>query len=140
MDYNNGIFDGKYFHLKKKLVNKKDYDNFLEKNSIIRYKSLKKIKLIDYGFGIAIFLIFFMVEIGLPTLESYGFLDKLEDKPPFCFFMFYIEDILNIIIGDYTFPIAFGVLIIVLAVMLITTISKILLNYEKYIKIKFMIE
>ncbi|KAI4834558.1 fam-m protein [Plasmodium brasilianum] len=28
-DYDNGIFDGKYFHIEKKLIKKKDYDNFL---------------------------------------------------------------------------------------------------------------
>ncbi|SBS99930.1 hypothetical protein PMALA_073120 [Plasmodium malariae] len=44
MDYNNGIFDGKYFHFKKRWIRKKDYDNFLEKNRRIGDISLKKIK------------------------------------------------------------------------------------------------
>ncbi|KAI4837657.1 hypothetical protein MKS88_003070 [Plasmodium brasilianum] len=76
IDYNNGMFDGKYFHFEKKCMKKKDYDHFFEKKRIGNI-ALKKIKFRNYGFGVAVFVIYFLLGIGIPSL--YG-IDSLNIK------------------------------------------------------------
>ncbi|SBT00829.1 Plasmodium exported protein (Pm-fam-a like), unknown function, partial [Plasmodium malariae] len=79
LDYNNGMFDGKYFHFEKKWVKKKDYDTFLEKKRRIQNIALKKIKFRSYGCGITIIFFFFLLGIGLPILRVY----ELSENPLF---------------------------------------------------------
>ncbi|SBS98038.1 Plasmodium exported protein (Pm-fam-a like), unknown function [Plasmodium malariae] len=135
MDYNNGIFDGKYFHFEKKWIRKKDYDNFLEKNRRIRDIKLKKIKFRSYGFGVAIFILFFLFGIGLPILKVLDYLNEVLSP---------LESVLTNLASDeakkFSFLILFGIVIIILSVLIIGSIPKILKNNEKYKKIKYMTE
>ncbi|KAI4841048.1 hypothetical protein MKS88_000816 [Plasmodium brasilianum] len=157
VDYNNGMFDGKHFHFEKKWIRKKDYDTFLEKNRKIKNIALRKIKFRSYGFGIAIFFFFFLMGIGLPILRAY---ESVEGAPftPFktCWEFIYeglhLETIIpkiktellptkEIIPGaEYFFLGTFVVFIILLAALIIVAIPKILRNYEKYKKIKYISE
>ncbi|SBS94728.1 Plasmodium exported protein (Pm-fam-a like), unknown function, partial [Plasmodium malariae] len=133
-DYNNGIFDGKYFHFEKKLIKKKDYDSFLEEKRRIRDITLKKIKFRSYGFGIVIFFLFFLFGIGLPILHGLEYLKNVLSP---------LETLLGSA-GDqakkYSFLISFGILIIILSIIILVSIPKILKNNEKYKKIKYMTE
>ncbi|KAI4838049.1 hypothetical protein MKS88_003472 [Plasmodium brasilianum] len=134
MNYNNGIFDGKYFHFEKKWIKKKDYDNFLENNKRIRDIKLKKIKFRSYGFGIVIFFLFFLFGIGLPILHGLEYLKDVLSP---------LEGVLESAEGEakkYSFLILFGILIIILSIMILVAIPKILKNNEKYKKIKYMTE
>ncbi|KAI4840243.1 hypothetical protein MKS88_001601 [Plasmodium brasilianum] len=162
IDYNNGMFDGKHFHFERKFMKKKDYDNFVEKKKRTRDIALKKIKFRSYGFGIATFLIFFLLGFGLPI--SYGY-EMVKDATftPFksCWEFIYnnlglkqiieaIKSLVNQESGggalsqagvpgvEYFYIGIFCLLIIVLAIILIVTIPKILRNNEKYKKIKYM--
>ncbi|SBT00355.1 Plasmodium exported protein (Pm-fam-a like), unknown function, partial [Plasmodium malariae] len=133
-DYNNGIFDGKYFHFEKKLIKKKDYDTFLEKKRRIRDITLKKIKFRSYGFGIVIFFLFFLFGIGLPILHGFEYLNNVLSP---------LEKLLESAgegVKKYSFLISFGILIIILSVIILVAIPKILKNNEKYKKIKYMTE
>ncbi|SBS98659.1 Plasmodium exported protein (Pm-fam-a like), unknown function [Plasmodium malariae] len=134
VDYNNGIFDGKYFHFEKKWINKKDYDSFLEKKRRIRDIKLKKIKFRSYGFGVFIFFLFFLFGIGLPILKGLDYLNEVLSP---------LESVLESAEGEakkYSFLILFGILIIILSIMILVAIPKILKNNEKYKKIKYMTE
>ncbi|SBS99525.1 Plasmodium exported protein (Pm-fam-a like), unknown function [Plasmodium malariae] len=143
IDHNNGMFDGKHFHFKKKFIKKKDYDDFLDKNRKTSNIALKKIKFRSYGFGIAIFILFFLLGIGLPILRT---LD-LGDSPKLETFSYLWklmegnvgETIKNLGVQNF-FLIIFFVSIVVPAVILIITIPKILSNNEKYKKIMLMTE
>ncbi|KAI4841418.1 uncharacterized protein MKS88_000139 [Plasmodium brasilianum] len=134
MDYNNGIFDGKYFHFEKKWIKKKDYDSFIEKNRKIRDIKLKKIKFRSYGFGVFIFFLFFLFGIGLPILNGLNYLKEVLSP---------LEELLKLA-GDgvekYSFLILFDIVIIILSVLVVGSIPKILRNNEKYKKIKYMTE
>ncbi|SBS96772.1 Plasmodium exported protein (Pm-fam-a like), unknown function [Plasmodium malariae] len=133
-DYNNGIFDGKYFHFEKKWIKKKDYDSFLEKNRRIRDIKLKKIKFRSYGFGVFIIFLFFLFGIGLPILKG---LDYLKDV------LTPLDNLLQSVGGGvekYSFLILFDIVIIILSVIISVSIPKILRNNEKYKKIKYMTE
>ncbi|SBT85472.1 fam-m protein [Plasmodium malariae] len=143
IDYNNGIFDGKHFHFEKKLIRKKDYDAFLEKKRRIRDISLKKIKFKSYRIGSAIFLLFFLLGIGLPILQGFELLKKAGEaikKLP------HMDDVWTAIetcLGPakyHFFLIAFSTIIIILVVILVIVIPKILGNNEKYNRIKAMYE
>ncbi|SBT86401.1 fam-m protein [Plasmodium malariae] len=140
IDYNNGIFDGKHFHFEKKLIKKKDYDDFLEQSKRVGDIALKKIKLRNYGFGFSIFIIFLLLGIGLPILKGYRLLDNLSNTMPFSFVMFFIVDSVNPVLEKYIYLISFCVLIIIVSIILIITIPKILRNNEKYNKIKLLTE
>ncbi|SBS93620.1 Plasmodium exported protein (Pm-fam-a like), unknown function [Plasmodium malariae] len=148
VDYNNGMFDGKYFHFEKKWIKKKDYDTFLEKNRRIKNIALKKIKFRSYGFGIAIFFFFFLMGIGLPILRAYESVEGAHFTPfKTCWEFIYTtlglgaDGETQVIPGvEYFFLAIFVFLIILLAVSLIVTIHKILRNNEKYEKIKLMVK
>ncbi|SBT85602.1 fam-m protein [Plasmodium malariae] len=142
IDYNNGIFDGKHFHFEKKWIKKKNYDNFLEKKRRIRAITLKKIKLKKYGFGVALFFIFFLMGIGLPIKRGFELsVDDLDSK------RYAIEKAIIDFVKELTsleegqiYIILFAVVFIILAIILIIAIYKIIRNNEKYNKIKLMTE
>ncbi|SBT85613.1 fam-m protein [Plasmodium malariae] len=142
IDYNNGMFDGKHFHFEKKWIKKKDYDNFLEKNRRIRDITLKKIKFKNYGFGVAIFFLFFLIGTGLPILRGIemSISEENRKKQQFLFeFIGKLKEIMQLDEGTI-YLILFGVVIIILSVIVIIAIYKILRNNEKYKKIKLMTE
>ncbi|SBT86376.1 fam-m protein [Plasmodium malariae] len=142
MDYNNGMFDGKHFHFEKRMVKKRNYDDFLERKRRIYNIAFKKVKFRSYGFGITIFFFFFLLGIGLPILKGLESVEGLLVIKPiekFC-------DLINEIPGlnDYSvlhiFLVLFSILIVSLGVIIIISIPKILKNNEKYKKMKLMIE
>ncbi|SBS93707.1 Plasmodium exported protein (Pm-fam-a like), unknown function [Plasmodium malariae] len=157
VDNNNGMFDGKYFHFEKKMIKNKDYNYFLEKKRRICDIDLKKTKFRSYGFGVAIFFLFFLSGIGLPLLRAY---ESVKDSSftPFKICWEFIYNTLNLetiipkvktvepgsvasIPGvDYFYLVIFVVLIVTLGILLIVAIPKILRNNEKYNKIKSMTE
>ncbi|SBT86815.1 fam-m protein [Plasmodium malariae] len=136
-DYDNGIFDGKYFHFEKKLIKKKDYDNFLERNKRISDILLKKIKFRSYGFGVVTFILFFLSGITLPIIKGVGYLNTVNEK---------LMELIKLIAGEvnalkpYIGVITFGVFIIITGIIFLIIIYKILCNNEKYKKIKSMSE
>ncbi|SBS93980.1 Plasmodium exported protein (Pm-fam-a like), unknown function [Plasmodium malariae] len=143
IDYNNGMFDGKHFHFEKKWIKKKDYDNFLERNRRICDISLRKIRFRKYSIGVAMFLIFLLLGIGIPILSSLpslkeawesitnnGILKSLKDNVEA-----WGENVLS-----YLIIALFSVLMVMLAIMLIVGFYKILRNNEKYNKIKLIKE
>ncbi|KAI4841155.1 hypothetical protein MKS88_000390 [Plasmodium brasilianum] len=143
IDYNNGMFDGKHFHFEKKWIKKKDYDDFLEKKRRICNIALKKIKFKNYGYIVAMFVIFFFFGIGVPVLSNLDSLDTawkgLDDK-----------NILKILydavkkwdqtVNSYIYFTLFSVLMLTLIIVLVKGICKILRNNEKYNKIKLITE
>ncbi|KAI4841580.1 uncharacterized protein MKS88_000173 [Plasmodium brasilianum] len=134
VDYNNGIFDGKYFHFEKKWIKKKDYDSFLEKKRRLKDIKLKKIKFRSYGFGVIILFLFFLFGIGLPILHGLEYLENVLSP---------MNSLLQLAVDQekkYSFLISFGILIIILSIMILVSIPKILKNNEKYKKIKYMTE
>ncbi|SBT00975.1 Plasmodium exported protein (Pm-fam-a like), unknown function [Plasmodium malariae] len=152
-DYNNGIFDGKYFHFEKKWIKKEDYDNFLKKKRIIHDTLLKKIKFRSYGFGVVLFIFFLLLGIGLPILRGI----ELGKDAPFKTFSYIWKPIYKAFSSSvstqraqvgteavpgvqYFYLVLFSVLMIILAVLVIVFITKILRNNEKYKKIKYMTE
>ncbi|KAI4839641.1 hypothetical protein MKS88_002198 [Plasmodium brasilianum] len=140
IDYNNAMFDGKHFHFEKKWMKKKDYDDLVEKNRRISNITEKKIKFRSYGFGLALFLLFFLLGIGFPILKVLGTSKILGTTDPFEQFLTYIKNYLGKIYlpEKYFYPLSFAIVIILLAVTIIISISKILINNEKYKKIKLM--
>ncbi|SBT86048.1 fam-m protein [Plasmodium malariae] len=134
-DYNDGMPDRKYFNFEKKWIRKKDYEIFQEQNKRISDKNFKKIKFRSYGFAVAVFFLFFLFGIGFPILQGLELLEPLQKQ---------LLGILSEIIGDPTVvqhficSIFYGVLIIILAIIIIITIPKILINNEKYKKFKLM--
>ncbi|SBT86133.1 fam-m protein [Plasmodium malariae] len=143
IDYNNGMFDGKHFHFEKKLIKKQCYDDYLDKNKKISNIALKKIKFKSYGFGIAIFILFFLLGIGLPILRGLD-LGKNPILRTFSYLWEHIEgkldESLKSLGVEKFFLIIFLVSIVVLGAIIILTIPKILRNNEKYKKIKLMTE
>ncbi|SBS95918.1 Plasmodium exported protein (Pm-fam-a like), unknown function, partial [Plasmodium malariae] len=143
IDYNNGMFDGKHFHFEKKWIKKKDYDNFLEKNRIIRDISLRKIKFRKYGIGVAFFFLFFLLGIGIPILPAISPLNDawkaLGENKSWKNWKNAIDGFVNNL-GDYAFTILFTVFIVILSVILIIAIYRILRNNEKYTKMKLIME
>ncbi|SBT00945.1 Plasmodium exported protein (Pm-fam-a like), unknown function [Plasmodium malariae] len=148
LDYNNGMFDGKHFHLKKKWIKKKDYYDFIEKQRITGNIALKKIKFRSYGFGVFIFFLFFLFGIGLPILEGLGILETA-GKMLVCSSdgkLTWFGDILNNIVNylklsEAAYKILPNVLLFVfLGVIIVIAIPIILRNNEKYKKIKLMME
>ncbi|SCN45348.1 fam-m protein [Plasmodium malariae] len=141
IDYNNGMFDGKYFHFEKKRIKKKDYDNFLEKNKRICDITLGKIKLRSYGFVVAIFFFFVLLGIGMPALHVLNPFN-VETKD-----MQGLWKTLNVTIEKWikgieiqVYVALYSVLMIMLSVILIIVFYKILRNNEKYKKIKLITE
>ncbi|SBT00117.1 Plasmodium exported protein (Pm-fam-a like), unknown function [Plasmodium malariae] len=142
IDYNNGMFDGKHFHFEKKLIKKKDYDNFLEKNRRISDIALKKIKFRNKGFGVAIIFIFFLLGIGIPSLYGIESL-KIETKDIHNHEIWkHFTDLIKIMVPEsiapYVHTILFSILIVIISIILIVTIYKILRNNEKYERIKLI--
>ncbi|SBS92319.1 Plasmodium exported protein (Pm-fam-a like), unknown function, partial [Plasmodium malariae] len=143
IDYDNGIFDGKYFHFEKKLINKNDYDDLLEKKRRICDIDLKKIKFRKYRYGAFMTFLFFLFAIGLPILQYFDYLktagDKLKDALNLCVAWKAVENVLK---GakEYFFLISFGILMVILSVILLIALYKLLINNEKYNKIKLMSE
>ncbi|SCP02965.1 fam-m protein [Plasmodium malariae] len=142
-DYNKGMFDGKHFHFEKKWIKKKDYDNFLERNRRICDISLKKIKFRKYGIGIAMFLIFLLLGIGIPILPGLESLKNawknIDDNSIWKPFKTFIDSLIE---GkeSYIFIALFSGLMIMLSIMIIISTYKILRNNEKYNKIKLINE
>ncbi|SBT86097.1 fam-m protein [Plasmodium malariae] len=144
IDYNNGMFDGKHFHFKKKWIKKKDYDNFIERNRRICDISLRKIRFRKYGTGVAMFVIFFLFAGAfyvLPRLTSLNTAwKKLEEG----------SDILKTLhetiksYGDTVmtsiYLTLYSVLMLILIIVLVIGICRVLGNNEKYNKIKLMSE
>ncbi|KAI4840528.1 hypothetical protein MKS88_001256 [Plasmodium brasilianum] len=142
-DCNNVMFDGKHFHFEKKWIKKKDYDNFLEKNRRIGDIDLKKIKFRNYGFGGAIFFIFFILGIGIPICSGIEHLDTLWNSIKSQTFWSLLQSAyenVKSILGDYTYITLFSILMFMLSVILIVAIYKILINNEKCGKIKLISE
>ncbi|SBT00801.1 Plasmodium exported protein (Pm-fam-a like), unknown function [Plasmodium malariae] len=144
IDYDNGMFDGKHFHFKKKWVKKKDLDIFFAKKKRIGDIGLKKIKFRNYGFGVALFFIFFLLGIGIPSLYGINSLNiKWENIGSSEFWKHFkgpIESIVPKSIAPYMHIISFIILIVIISIILIVVIYKILRNNEKYQKIKLMME
>ncbi|SBS94000.1 Plasmodium exported protein (Pm-fam-a like), unknown function, partial [Plasmodium malariae] len=142
VDYNNGMFDGKHFHFEKKWIKKKDYDNFLQKNRRICDITLKKIKFRSYSFGVIIFILFFLLGIGLPILRGFEMPltdDQRKEKQVLLSFIEQLKTLTKLEEG-HIYLILFGILMIILSILVIITIYKILKNNEKYNKIKLMTE
>ncbi|SBS97637.1 Plasmodium exported protein (Pm-fam-a like), unknown function [Plasmodium malariae] len=143
IDYNNGMFDGKHFHFEKKWIRKKDYDHFIQKNRRIIDINLKKIKFRNYGFGVAFFIIFFLLGIGIPILPAISPLNDawkaLGENQSWKSWKEAIDGFVNNL-GDYAFTILFTVFIVILSVILIIAIYRILRNNEKYTKMKLIME
>ncbi|SBT86088.1 fam-m protein [Plasmodium malariae] len=137
IDYNNGMFDGKHFHFQKKWIKKKDYDTFLEKKKRIGDISLKKIKFRSYKFGISIFLVFFLLGIGLPVSSAFGLSDGSQQGNDILSFL---KSTLGLSSERNAYILLFLVTFIMLAVLIIIAIYKILRNNEKCQKIKLMME
>ncbi|SBS92493.1 Plasmodium exported protein (Pm-fam-a like), unknown function, partial [Plasmodium malariae] len=139
INHNKGMFDGKHFHFEKKWIKKKDYDYFLEKNRRIGDISLKKIKFRNYKFGVAILFLFFVLGIGYPILQGLGYLKTAAEKIMESIkSAFKLND--NIPVPSYTYPLLFSILLFILAIIIVVGITKILINNEKYKKIKLMTE
>ncbi|SBS98856.1 Plasmodium exported protein (Pm-fam-a like), unknown function, partial [Plasmodium malariae] len=139
INHNKGMFDGKHFHFQKKWIKKKDYDYFLEKNRRIGDICLKKIKFRNYGFAVFIFFIFFVLGIGYPILQGLGYLETVAKM-----IMESIKSVFelkeSIPVPSYTYPLLFSILLFILAIIIVVGITKILINNEKYKKIKLMTE
>ncbi|SBS94893.1 Plasmodium exported protein (Pm-fam-a like), unknown function [Plasmodium malariae] len=141
IDYNNSMFDGKHFHFERKLVKKKDYDDFLEKKRRICNIALKKIKFKNYGFGVSIFSLFFLLGIGLPILQSFNYLKTAGDWLKSSLSLSDAWTAVETALGgakEHFFLISFVTLIIILSVIVLITLYKILKNNEKYKKIKLI--
>ncbi|SBT01785.1 Plasmodium exported protein (Pm-fam-a like), unknown function, partial [Plasmodium malariae] len=139
INHNKGMFDGKHFHFEKKWIKKKDYDYFLEQNRRIGDIGLKKIKFRNYTFGVAILFLFFVLGIGYPILQELGYLKNAAEK--------IMQSIKNafeltkdIQVPSYTYTLLFSILLFILAIIIVVGITKILINNEKYKKIKLMTE
>ncbi|SBS97540.1 Plasmodium exported protein (Pm-fam-a like), unknown function [Plasmodium malariae] len=137
IDYNKAIFDGKHFHFEKKWINKKDYDNFLDKKRRICYINLKKIKFRSYRYGVALFLIFLMLGVGYIIGDIYGVVKDAGEG-----IRIKLSSIISISesLDPYTCTILYGIDIIIFSILIIIAIPKILRNKEKYNKIKLMNE
>ncbi|KAI4841137.1 hypothetical protein MKS88_000372 [Plasmodium brasilianum] len=142
-DYNNGIFDGKYFHFERKWIKNKDYEHFLEKKRRICDISLRKIKLRKYKFGVTLFLLFFFLGIGLSVLPVLPFMKTVDgwiEKDSL------LKGLHSAIkqAGEkgmfYIYIGLFSIIMIKLSVIVIIVIYKILRNNEKYNRIKLMTE
>ncbi|SBS92344.1 Plasmodium exported protein (Pm-fam-a like), unknown function [Plasmodium malariae] len=142
VDYNNGMFDGKHFHFNKKWIKKKDYDYFLEKNRRIRDIALKKIKFKNYGFGVALFLIFVLLGIGLSINGVYHLPSESAQSDGNTNIGFvilkFLKETLNFEKVGHVYILLFAVAFIMLSVLIIVAIYKILRNNEKYQKIKLI--
>ncbi|KAI4841334.1 fam-m protein [Plasmodium brasilianum] len=141
IDYNNSMFDGKHFHFERKLVKKKDYDDFLEKKRRICNIALKKIKFRKYRYGAFMFFLFFLVGIGLPILQGLGYLKTAGESLKNSLSLSSVWDAVETALGEakkHFFVISFGILMVILSVILLIALYKILKNNEKYKKIKLM--
>ncbi|SCN12480.1 fam-m protein [Plasmodium malariae] len=142
-DYNNGIFDGKHFHFERKWIKNKDYEHFLEKKRRICDISLRKIKLRKYKVGIALFLLFFFLGIGLSVLPRLPFMETVDKWMEKNELLKSLHNALKSLGNEKNFYIyigLFSVIIIILSVIVIIVINKILRNNEKYNRIKLMTE
>ncbi|SBS96159.1 Plasmodium exported protein (Pm-fam-a like), unknown function [Plasmodium malariae] len=143
LDYNKGMFDGKHFHFEKKWIKKKGYDYFLERNKRICDIALKKLRFRKYRIGVAMFLIFLLLGIGIPILSKLSFFkdiwDKITQDSLWNTFKKFIDPLIK---GKefYIFIALFSVLMTMLSIMLIIVTYKILRNNEKYNKIKLIRE
>lgn len=143
IDYDNAMFDGKHFHFERKLIKKKDYDDLLEKKRRICDIDLKKIKFRKYRYGAFMTFLFFLFAIGLPILQYFDYLktaghwikSNLSLDPLWTA----VESVLS---GakNHFFLISFLILMFILSVLLLIALYKILINNEKYNKIKLMSE
>ncbi|KAI4841152.1 hypothetical protein MKS88_000387 [Plasmodium brasilianum] len=134
-DYNDGMYDKKYLNFEKKWIRKNDYEIFQEQNKRISDKNLKKIKFRSYGFAVAVFFLFFLFGIGFPILQGLELLKPLQTQLLGLLTIFSFNPTA---VQDYICSIFYGVLIIILAIVIITTIPKILINNEEYKKFKLM--
>ncbi|KAI4840523.1 hypothetical protein MKS88_001250 [Plasmodium brasilianum] len=143
VDNNNGMFDGKYFHFEKKLIKKKDYDNYIEKKRRICDISLKKLKFRNYGYVVAVFFIISLFGIGVPVMSG---MESLTQMLTSITSLSFLEPLKDAIAGLdktqklYLFIAVFSIILIELSIIVITVIYKILRNNEKYNKIKLMNE
>ncbi|SBT85651.1 fam-m protein [Plasmodium malariae] len=143
IDYNIGIFDGKHFHFEKKWIKKKDYDNFLEKKRRICDIALKKIKFKNYGYIVAMFLIFIMFVIGIykiPRLESLDAAWKDLGSGNILKTLYETVAKWDPTVKASIYLTSFSVIILISIILLVIGICKILKNNEKYNKIKLMTE
>ncbi|KAI4833607.1 uncharacterized protein MKS88_000085 [Plasmodium brasilianum] len=141
IDYNNAMFDGKYFHFEKKWIKKKGYDHFLERNKKICNIALKKLRFRKYRIGVAMFSIFLLLGIGMPILSRLSFLKDIWDKIPEDSSWYTFKEFIDPLIKGkefYIFIALFSVLMTILSSILIIVTYKILRNNEKYNKIKLM--
>ncbi|SBS91573.1 Plasmodium exported protein (Pm-fam-a like), unknown function [Plasmodium malariae] len=143
IDYDNGMFDGKHFHFEKKWIKKRCYDDFLKKQRIIGDLVLKKIKFKNYGLGVAIFFIFFVLGIGIPILR--GFQSSPVSTQPATgdgnidvVITTFLKSILGLKTDGQVYVLLYAVAFIMLAILVMVAIYKILRNNEKYQKIKLM--
>ncbi|KAI4838042.1 fam-m protein [Plasmodium brasilianum] len=143
IDYNNGMFDGKHFHFEKKWIKKKDYIDFLEKKRRICNIALKKIKFKNYGYIVAMFVIFFFFGIGLPVLSNLESLDTAWnglDKKNVLKILYEAVKGWDQTAKSTIYLTIFSVLMLTLIIVLVKGICKILRNNEKYNKIKLITE
>ncbi|SBT01558.1 Plasmodium exported protein (Pm-fam-a like), unknown function, partial [Plasmodium malariae] len=143
IDYNNGMFDGKHFHFEKKWIKKKDYDDFLERKRRICDIALKKIKFKNYGYIVAMFVIFFFFGIGVPILSNLESLDTAWKGLRGTNILKILYDAVENwgkTVNSYIYLTLFSVLMLTLIIVLVKGICKILRNNEKYNKIKLITE
>ncbi|SBT85925.1 fam-m protein [Plasmodium malariae] len=142
IDYNNGMFDEKHFHFEKKWIKKKD-DNFLEKRRRICDIALKKIKYKNYGYIVAMYLIFSLLVVGIDVLPRLKSLDtawkKLDSGNILRTLYDYVKS-WDKTVKTSVYLTLFSVIIIILIIVLVIGICNVLSNNEKHNKIKLMIE
>ncbi|SBS91641.1 Plasmodium exported protein (Pm-fam-a like), unknown function, partial [Plasmodium malariae] len=144
IDYDNGMFDGKYFHFEKKLIKKKDFDDLLEKKRRICDIALKKIKFRKYRYGAFMIFLFFLLAIGLPVLQQFTYLKIAGEwlKTNISLLGTLCTTVESVLSGakNHFFLISYGILMVILTVILLIALYKILINNEKYKKFKLMAE
>ncbi|KAI4833888.1 uncharacterized protein MKS88_000254 [Plasmodium brasilianum] len=143
IDYNNGMFDGKHFHFKKKWIKKKDYDNFIERNRRICDISLRKIRFRKYGTGVAMFVIFSLFVAAIDVLPRLKSLEKTWETIAKSGILKTLHDTLNgwgKTVMTFIYLTLYGVLMLILIILLVIGICRVLGNNEKYNKIKLMSE
>ncbi|SBT85716.1 fam-m protein [Plasmodium malariae] len=143
IDFNNGMFDGKHFHFEKKWIKKKDYEHFLEKKRRMCAVALKKIKFKNYGYIVAMFIIFYLFAIGIPLLGKLDFFkngwENLSEENIWRILCGFVKE-WGKTANAYVFLTLFCILIVISIILLVTGICKILRNNEKYSKIKLITE
>ncbi|SBT00848.1 fam-m protein [Plasmodium malariae] len=142
-DYDNAMFDGKHFHYEKKWIDKKNYDNFVKKDRGARYMALRKLKYTGYRLVFAIFFVFLLFGIGLPTIQFTEVFNNIGTFWTSTLGLPSIKDwgapisrVLSDVILDNSFLISYVISLVLLGLVIALLVPKIFINNEKYKKLK----